>query len=54
MDKFKEARIISARAFQLAVGADPTIKPEKGERFEELARRELEEGKVPLKVFKRK
>ncbi len=51
-DKYEEARIISARAFQLAVGAPPMGKTKPTERFEEVARREYEKGVVPLKVLR--
>ncbi len=53
-DKFIIARIISARAFQLAVGADPAVKTKGNERFEEVARKEYEKGVVPLKPVKKK
>ena len=54
MHKFEIARLIAARAFQLALNAPPMIKPKKGERFEYLAKRELEAGVIPLEPLKKR
>ena len=54
LTKYEKARIISARAFQLALNAPPTVKPKKGEAFELLAKRELENSTVPLEVKRKR
>ena len=54
MHKFEIARLIAARAFQLALNAPPMIKPKEGERFEHLAKRELEAGVIPLEPLKKR
>ena len=50
--RFETARIVGARALQLAMGAPPLIKPKKGESPLDLAGKELEAGKIPITVIK--
>jgi len=50
LTKYEEARVIGARALQLANGAPPLIKPKKGMGFIELAKEELKKGVIPLVV----
>ena len=52
MDKYTTARIISARAFQIASGAQPNTKAKPEQRIEEVAKQEFAEGKTPLKKLK--
>ncbi len=54
LTKYEEARIIGARALQLAKGAPPLIKPRKGMSFIETAKEELEKGVIPLVIKKEK
>ncbi|MEM4195505.1 MAG: DNA-directed RNA polymerase subunit K [Candidatus Anstonellales archaeon] len=51
-DKFELARILGARAFQLALGSPPLIKVKPEQDFIEIAREELEKGVIPLSVRK--
>ncbi len=51
--RFEEARILGARALQLAMGAPPLIKPKKGERPLDVATREFEVGKIPITVIEK-
>ncbi len=50
MDKYIIARLIGARAFQIALDSPPMLKPEPHEQAVHLAKRELEEGVIPLSV----
>ena len=55
--KYEVARIIGARAFQLALNSPPGVEPTEEERNHMLgvlllAERELKEGKAPVKVKK--
>ncbi|MEM2908712.1 MAG: DNA-directed RNA polymerase subunit K [Candidatus Bilamarchaeaceae archaeon] len=52
LTKYELARIIGARAAQLASGAPPLIKAKKGVGFLELAKEELENGVIPLAVLR--
>ncbi len=54
LTKYEEARIIGARALQLAKGAPPLIKPKKGMSFIDLAKEELKKGAMPLAIKKEK
>lgn len=50
-NKFEKARLIGARALQLALGAPALIKVNKKEdRYIEIAKRELEKGVLPITV----
>jgi DNA-directed RNA polymerase subunit K len=53
--KFEKARIIGARALQLAYGAPPLIKVPKGV-YEplQLAELEFEEGVIPIVIIRKK
>ncbi|MCK4327199.1 MAG: DNA-directed RNA polymerase subunit K [Candidatus Diapherotrites archaeon] len=50
--RFEEARILGARALQLAMGAPPLVKPKDGMSPLKLATSELEGGKIPITVIK--
>ena len=51
--RFEEARVLGARALQLAMGAPPLIKPAGGESPLELANEEMKEGKIPITVIEK-
>ncbi|HDJ96780.1 MAG TPA: DNA-directed RNA polymerase subunit K [Candidatus Aenigmarchaeota archaeon] len=52
LTRFEVARIVGARALQIALGAPVLVKLKKGEKFNpiELAKREFMEGIVPITV----
>jgi len=50
--RFEKARLITARALQLSFGAPPLIKPSAGMTSYDLAKKELEEGVLPLTVIR--
>ena len=50
--RFERARLISARALQLSLGAPPMAKPEKEASMYELAKDELQKGLLPLAVLR--
>ncbi len=52
LTRFEKTRLISARSFQLSLGAPPLIKTNKGETMLDVARRELIEKKIPLAVVR--
>lgn len=54
LTKYEEARIIGARALQLAKGAPPLIKPKSTMNFIDVAREELKKGVIPLVVKREK
>ncbi len=51
-DKFEIARIMGARAFQLALGSPPLIKVSPEQDFVDIAREEFKKGVIPLSVRK--
>jgi DNA-directed RNA polymerase subunit K/omega len=53
LTRFEKTRLISARSFQLSLGAPPLVKAEKGESMLDLARRELKEKKIPMAVLRK-
>ncbi len=53
LTRFERTRLVSARSFQLALGAPPLVKTKKDESMLDLARRELEEKKIPLAVLRK-
>lgn len=53
LTRFEIARILSARALQLSLGAPPLVKPFGDETPLSLARKELEKKVVPLSVLRR-
>ncbi len=53
MTRFERARLISARALQLSLGAPPLVKPPKGTKPYDLAKQELEQGVLPLVALRR-
>ncbi len=50
--RFEEARIIGARALQLAMGAPPLVKPGKDATSLSLATKEYDENKIPITVVR--
>ncbi len=50
--RFERARLITARALQLSFGAPPLVKPEAGATSYDLAKKELEDGVLPLAVIR--
>ncbi|MFP4045516.1 MAG: DNA-directed RNA polymerase subunit K [Candidatus Aenigmatarchaeota archaeon] len=50
MTRFEKARIISARALQISMGAPVLLDKKIGGKPAELARKEMEEGVIPLTV----
>lgn len=48
--KYEEARILGARTLQLAMGAPSFVENTEDDRHIEIARRELEEDKLPITV----
>jgi DNA-directed RNA polymerase subunit K len=48
--RYEKARILGARSLQIAQGAPTFVESEKGERPIEIARKEMEEGKLPITV----
>lgn len=51
--RFEKARLVTARALQLAFGAPPLVKAQAGSTSYELAKQELENGVLPLSVMRR-
>ncbi|MCL4400779.1 DNA-directed RNA polymerase subunit K [Candidatus Parvarchaeota archaeon] len=50
-NKFEKARLIGARALQLALGAPALVKVNKKEdRYIDIAKKELEKGVLPITV----
>ncbi len=50
-NKFEKARLVGARALQLAMGASPLVKVSKKEaRYIDIAKAELEKGILPITV----
>ena len=52
ISRFELARLLSARALQLSLGAPPLVKPSKQETMLELAKKELGEKVLPLTVVR--
>jgi len=52
LTRFEIARIIGARALQLALGAPPLIKPAKDDTPYAVAKRELEGNVLPIAVLR--
>lgn len=57
LNKFEKARILSARGLELAEGATPKVKLEKGKVYLEkdyvkVAEQELNEGKLDLEIYR--
>ncbi|MEM4295609.1 MAG: DNA-directed RNA polymerase subunit omega [Candidatus Anstonellales archaeon] len=53
-NKYEKARIIGARAFQLALNAQPNLNVAPSEEALDIASKEYYEGKIPLKPKRRK
>ena len=53
LTRFETTRLISARSFQLSLGAPPLIKTEKGQTMLDVAKKELSDKKIPLAVLRR-
>ncbi|MBN1940916.1 MAG: DNA-directed RNA polymerase subunit K [Candidatus Diapherotrites archaeon] len=52
ISRFEVARLLSARALQLALGAPPLVKIKDEKTMYEVALRELEEKALPLTVLR--
>lgn len=52
LTRFERARLISARALQLSLGAPPLLKVEKEASMNRLAAMELEKKVIPLSVLR--
>ena len=52
--KYEKARLIGARAFQLAVNAPPAVEVSPSEEPLDVAAKEFYEKKIPLKVLHKK
>ncbi|HOD89979.1 MAG TPA: DNA-directed RNA polymerase subunit omega [archaeon] len=52
LTKYEITRILSARTEQIACGAPPLVKIMKNDTSYDLAKRELEEKKMPLAVLR--
>ncbi len=53
LTKYEKARLIGARALQLAMGAPPTVNlPKKVVSAVELARIEFEKNTIPLRIVR--
>ncbi len=52
LTRFERARLISARALQLSLGAPPLIKSSPDESSYDLAKRELDEKVLPMSVLR--
>jgi len=52
LTRFEIARIIGARALQLALGAPPLVKPSKEETPYMVAKREFEQKVLPIAVIR--
>jgi DNA-directed RNA polymerase subunit K/omega len=50
--RFEVARLISARALQLSLGAPPLAKVENSRTMQELAKKEFEEKALPLTILR--
>jgi len=53
LTRFEITRLVSARSFQLSLGAPPLIKTAKGQTMLDVAKKELAEKKIPLAVLRR-
>ncbi|MBU2100017.1 DNA-directed RNA polymerase subunit omega [Candidatus Micrarchaeota archaeon] len=52
LTRFEKTRLVSARSFQLSLGAPPLVKADKGESMLDVAKKELFEKKIPLAVIR--
>ena len=52
LSRFEIARLISARALQLSLGAPPMVKVEEAVSMQNLAKKEFEEKVLPLTVLR--
>ncbi|MFA5412361.1 MAG: DNA-directed RNA polymerase subunit K [Candidatus Micrarchaeia archaeon] len=52
LNSFELARLMGARALQLALGAPPLIKTAPEMAFLDVARQEFDKGVIPLAVYK--
>ncbi|MBI5553235.1 MAG: DNA-directed RNA polymerase subunit K [Candidatus Diapherotrites archaeon] len=53
LTRFEHARIVSARALQISLGAPSKVKPSKDDAPTDIALHELEQHKVPLSVIRK-
>ena len=52
ISRFEKARLLSARALQLALGAPPLIKAEHEKTMYEMAKKEFEAGVLPMNILR--
>jgi len=52
ISRFEKARLLSARALQLALGAPPLVKHDKEKSMYEMAKKELAEKALPISVMR--
>ena len=48
--RYERARILGARSLQIAMGAPPFVDYSDGERPLDIAKKELDKGKLPITV----
>ncbi len=48
--RYEKARVLGARSLQIAMGAPPFVDYEGKEKPLEIAKKELDEGKLPITV----
>jgi DNA-directed RNA polymerase subunit K/omega len=53
LTRFERARLLSARALQLSLGAPTLVKPNEKSIAYTLAKEEFEQQKIPLSVLRR-
>lgn len=53
LTRFEKARLVSARALQLSLGAPPLVEVKKGSSMIDIAEFELEEKVIPLIVLRK-
>ncbi|MFH1588809.1 MAG: DNA-directed RNA polymerase subunit K [Candidatus Diapherotrites archaeon] len=54
LTRFEVARLISARALQISLGAPSLIKPDKDDAPTDIAKKELDQKIIPLSIMRRK
>ena len=52
LSKFEKTRLLSSRALQIADNAPPKVKVDKKDTPYEVALKEYDAGKIPLKIVK--
>ncbi|MDD5162786.1 MAG: DNA-directed RNA polymerase subunit K [Candidatus ainarchaeum sp.] len=52
ISRFERARLLSARALQLSLGAPPLVKEEHEKTMYEMAKKEFEQKVLPLNILR--